>query len=215
MTYLDIVNNVLKRLRERTVASVDESIYSRLVGVLVNDAKSTVEEAWQWSSLRTTLTATTSSGVFNYVLTGSNNNITVLDVLNDTDDFFLQYSTAHAMNAKFLTSTPTRATPTEYSFNGVDSAGDSQVDLYPIPDGVYDIRFNVVQRNPELTADAAVLTIPEQPVLLLAYALAVEERGEDGGINPVSAYSRAQVALSDAIAHDAHKHPEETIWYQG
>jgi len=213
MTYLDIVNNILKRLRERTVASVEESIYSRLIGVLVNDAKSTIEESWQWSALRTTLTATTEADVFNYVLTGTNNNFTTLDVLNDTDDFFLQYATAHDMNGKFLTGTPSTGTPTEYSFNGVDAAGDTQVDLYPIPDGVYTVRFNVVMRNPELSGDADVLLIPTQPVLLLAYALAVEQRGEDGGINPASAYNRAQVALSDAVSHDAQKHLEETIWY--
>jgi len=214
MTYLDIVNNILKRLRERTVASVEESSYSRLIGVLVNDAKSTIEDSWQWSALRTTITATTEADVFNYVLTGSNNNITILDVLNDTDDFFLQYNSAHQMNANFLTGTPARSTPTEYSFNGVDANGDTQVDLYPIPDGVYVVRFNVVKRNAALSSDGETLVIPSQPVLLLAYALAVEERGEDGGINPASAYNRAQVALSDAISHDAQKHPEETIWYQ-
>jgi len=38
MTYLQVVNNILKRLRERTVASVDETTYSKLIGVLVNDA---------------------------------------------------------------------------------------------------------------------------------------------------------------------------------
>ena len=61
MTYLQIVNNILKRLRERTVASVEESTYSKLIGVLVNDALIDVESAWHWSGLRTTLTATTSN----------------------------------------------------------------------------------------------------------------------------------------------------------
>ena len=49
MTYLQIVNNILKRLRERTVASVEESTYSKLIGVLVNDALIDVESAWHWS----------------------------------------------------------------------------------------------------------------------------------------------------------------------
>jgi len=39
MTYLEVVNNILKRLRERTVATVNESTYSSLIAVLVNDAK--------------------------------------------------------------------------------------------------------------------------------------------------------------------------------
>ena len=43
MTYLDLVNNVLRRLREDEVSSVSESSYSKLVGDFVNDAKQFVE----------------------------------------------------------------------------------------------------------------------------------------------------------------------------
>ena len=48
MTYLNVVNNVLKRLRERTVSTVGESTYSTLIATLVNDAKESVEAAWNW-----------------------------------------------------------------------------------------------------------------------------------------------------------------------
>ena len=46
MTYLTLVNNVLKRLRERTVSTVEETSYSTLIAMLVNDAKQEVEQAW-------------------------------------------------------------------------------------------------------------------------------------------------------------------------
>jgi hypothetical protein len=39
MTYLQLVNKVLTRLRENTVDTVGQSTYSALVGELVNDAK--------------------------------------------------------------------------------------------------------------------------------------------------------------------------------
>ena len=78
MTYLNLVNNVLRRLREDEVSSVQDNTYSKLVGDFVNDAKRMVEDAWDWSALRTTLTVTTSAGTFNYVLTGSQNRIKVL-----------------------------------------------------------------------------------------------------------------------------------------
>ena len=39
MTYLDIVNNVLRRLREDTVSDITETPYSTMVGDFVNDAK--------------------------------------------------------------------------------------------------------------------------------------------------------------------------------
>lgn len=214
MTYLEMVNKVLKRLRERTVGTVNESPYSTLIGVLVNDAKDTVENAWSWSGLRTTLSATTQEGVFNYVLTGSKNKITVLDVLNDTDDVFLKYLPAHEMTRYYLVGTPQTGSPTDYSFNGIDANGDTQVDIYPKPDGAYDLRFNCILRTPELESDSTTFNIPTLPIEMLAYALAVEERGEDGGMNPVSAYARAKNALDDAIALDAIKHPEETLFYE-
>ena len=70
MTYLNLVNNVLRRLREDTVSTVSNDTYSTMVGDFVNDAKEMVESAWDWSALRTTsgspLTITTSAGDFTY-----------------------------------------------------------------------------------------------------------------------------------------------------
>jgi len=214
MTYLQTVNNILKRLRERTVSTVNETTYSTLVSVLVNDAQSSVEDAWSWSGLRTTLTATTSDGIFSYELNGTQSNITVLDVINDTSNYFLQYSTAHSFNNWFLNGNPGTGAPQHYSFNGISADGDTQIDLYPIPDGVYSIHFNVIQRSADLELDSDIISVPSKPIELLAYALAVEERGEEGGASAVSAYSRANHSLQDAISLDALKHPEETMWYE-
>ena len=214
MTYLQAVNKILKRLRERTVSTIEETPYSTLISVLLNDAKRDVENAWSWSGLRTTLTPTTTEDVFNYELNGSQSNLTIIDVINNTDDIFMQYKDAHTFNSLFLTSTPQKGSPYYYSFNGISTDGDTQVDIYPIPDDEYVINFNCVLRTADMTADTDVYTVPSQPIELLAYAMAVEERGEDGGINPVSAYARANNALQDAVSLDAAKHPEETIWYE-
>ena len=213
MTYLEIVNNILRRLRERTVSTVNESNYSALIGILVNDARQEIENAWQWSALRNTLTVTTSQDVFNYELNGSQNRFTVLDVVNDTSNYFMEYKTASEFNNLFLNQDPVKDEPRYYSFNGISDDGDTLVDLYPIPNTAYALRFNVVLRTADLSGDSDTLAIPSQPVLQLAYAKAVEERGEDGGIPAVSAYNTASRVLSDAIALDAAKHPEETIWY--
>ena len=90
MTYLDIVNNVLRRMREEEVTSVQGSTYSKMVGDFVNDAKRMVEDAWDWSALRTTLTITTTDDIFNYVLTGSQNRIKALNVITDTANLFME-----------------------------------------------------------------------------------------------------------------------------
>jgi len=213
MTYLNLVNNVLRRLREDEVSSVQDTTYSKLVGDFVNDAKKMVEDAWDWSALRTTLTVTTSAGTFNYVLTGSQNRIKVLDVLNDSSNLFMTYQTAHWFNDAYLNQSPVSGIPEYYTYNGVDSNGDTQVDLYPKPDDTYSIRFNCILRSDDLSADEDDLTIPAQPVIHLAVALLARERGETGGTSAPEYFGIADKYLSDAIALDAQKHPEETIWY--
>ena len=212
MTYLSIVNNVLKRLRERTVSTVEENTYSTLISMFVNDAKQEVEQAWDWSALRTTLTATTTAGAFAYELTGAGDNMKMLDVVNDTSNVFMTYKTASDFNNYYLNSNPTQGSPRYYSFNGIDNNGDTIVEIFPPPDGTYLIRFNLINRQDDLVTDTDVLLCPSKPVEMLAYAKAVEERGEDGGVAGVSAYRTAERALSDAIALDAAKHPEEVIW---
>lgn len=213
MTHLEIVNKLLVRLRERTVGTVLETTYSSLLSYLVSDAEEIVEAAWSWSGLRNTLSAITSADTFAYELNGTQNNLTVLDVLNDTDNFFMEYKTAHEFNKLFLATTPEKGSPAFYSFNGISSDGDTKVDVYPIPDGVYNLRFNVVRRNPDLILDTDKIFVPPKPVELLAYAMAIEERGEDSGVASSSAYMKAQQVLNDAVALDAAKHPEETEWY--
>ena len=212
MTYIQLVNNVLKRLRERTVSTVEENAYSTMISMLVNDAKQEVEQSWDWSALRTTLTATTSAGVFAYELTGSGDNMKMLDVVNDTSNYFMTYKTASEFTGYYLNSNPVQGEPRYYSFNGIDDNGDTIVEVYPPPNGVYSLRFNLINRQDDLSTDTDVLLCPSKPVEILAYAKAVEERGEDGGVAGMSAYANASRVLSDAISLDAAKHPEEVIW---
>jgi len=54
MTYLQIVNSVLTRLRENQVDTVDFDEYSSLIAAFVNDAKAQIENSHSWSSLRST-----------------------------------------------------------------------------------------------------------------------------------------------------------------
>lgn len=213
MTYLNLVNNVLRRLREEEVSSVQDSTYSKMVGDFVNDAKKLVEAAWDWSGLRRTITVTTTDGIFNYTLTTSQSTTKILNAFNDTTDIVLQYQTTKWFDEKYLMSDVVSGAPEYYVFNGLNSAGDTTVDLYPKPDGVYKIRFNCVLRNDDLSADTDELIIPSHPVIHTAVALLARERGETGGTSTPEYFAIADKYLSDAIALDAQKHPEETIWY--
>ena len=77
---------------------------------------------------------------------------------------------------------------------------------------MYSLRFDLTKRQADLSADTDVLLIPAQPVIHLAVALLVRERGETGGTSTAEYFQIANQYLSDAIAIDAAKHPEEMIF---
>ena len=213
MTYLDIVNNVLRRLREDTVTTVGSNTYSTMVGDFVNDAKNIVENAWDWSNLRSTLTITTAADDYTYSLTGYQDQGKILNIVNDTSNIVMEYRPQTWFDDKFLVNTPASGSPQYYTFSGIDGSGDAQIDVYPKPDGVYSIKVKSVIRNVPLSADGDTLAIPSQPVLHTAIALLARERGETGGTSTPEYFAIADKYLSDAIALDAQKHPEETICY--
>ena len=212
MNYIQLVNEVLVRLRESEVSSVNDNAYSKLIGKFVNDAKRNVEDAYNWNSLTDTLTAVTATDIFNYVLVGSGQRFRVIDVLNDTSNFEVYGASTKWMDQKFLLNDAQKGSPQYYNFNGVDENGDTQVDLFPIPDGVYNIRFNVVLPQPLLSNNADILKVPYEPVIFLAYAKALAERGEDGGLASNEAYGLYRQSLADAIALESGRYGEESQW---
>ena len=213
MTYLNLVNNVLRRLREDEVTTVSSNSYSSLVGDFVNDAKSIVENAWDWSTLRSTLTIATAADDYTYSLTGYQDQGKILNMVNDTSNVVMEYKPQVWFDDKFLVNTPTSGSPQYYTFSGLDGSGDAQIDVYPKPDGVYSIKVKSVIRNVALSADGETLAIHSQPVIHMALALLARERGETGGTSAPEYFAIADRYLSDAIALDAQKHPEETIFY--
>jgi hypothetical protein len=212
MNYIQLVNSVLRRLRETEVSSVADNAYSKLIGEFINDAKRQVEDAYPWNALSDTLTATTADGIFNYILVGSGQRFRIIDVLNDTNNIVVQNATTRWMNDQFLLTAARKGSPAYYNFNGTNSDGDTQVDLYPIPDGAYDIRFNVIKPQVTLVADADKLLIPSEPVIFNAAARAIAERGEDGGILAGEMAYLYNQSLADAIAIESSRYIEESAW---
>ena len=213
MTYLQIINAVMRRLRETEVTDVNATDYSKLIGEYVNSVKKEVEAAWDWNALRTTLTLNTTTGIFNYTLLGSGSRFRVSDVVNDTSNYMLQQKGAQWMNQRFLTVDTQLSTPSFYSFNGVDTNLDSKVDLYPVPDGVYVLRFNVTIPQDDLAENTDTLQIPSEPIIQGALARAISERGEDGGRLSNDQYLLYRSAMADEIAIEAGRFSDETIWY--
>ena len=212
MNYIQLVNSVLRRLRETEVSSVADNAYSKMIGEFVNDAKRQTEDAYPWNALSDTLTAVTGADVFNYVLTGSGQRFRVIDVLNDTSNNIVINAPTKWMDERFLLTNTEKGSPRYYNFNGVNSNGDTQVDLYPIPNGVYNIRFNIIKPQVPLAADADNLLVPHEPVVFNAVARALAERGEDGGIMSGEMYALYTQSLGDAIAIETGRYIEEQAW---
>jgi hypothetical protein len=212
MNYIQLVNSVLRRLRETEVSSVADNAYSKMIGEFVNDAKRQVEDAYPWNSLSDTLTAVTDTGIFNYVLVGSGQRFRIIDVLNDTSNAPLLNAPTRWMDERFLLTTAQSGSPRYYNFNGTNDDGDTQVDLYPIPDGTYNIRFNVIKPQVPLNADSDNLLVPHEPVIFNAVARALAERGEDGGIMSGEMYALYLQSLGDAITIETGRYVEEQSW---
>lgn len=210
-TYLELVNDVLVRLREAEVQTVSQSSYSKLIGKFINDGKRQVEDAFDWNVLRDTVAVSTTSGVFKYTLTGVGIRFKITDVINDTENYALDLASTSFMNELFLTQ-PTNAAPQYYNFNGVDNNNDTQVDLFPIPDAAYNIKFNIIQPQAELSNNSDVLLAPNEPVIFYAYARALAERGEDGGLIGGEAYQLYLQSLSDHVAIESVRVAPDITW---
>lgn len=211
--FLELTNDVLIRLREPEASSVSDNAYVKLIAKYVNDSKRQVEDAYNWNALSETLSAVTTADVFNYVLVGTGQRFRVIDVLNDTSNFVMRNATTRWMDEQFLITTPAKGSPYYYNFNGTDNDGDTQVDLFPIPNGVYNIRFNVIRPQVELATNSDKLLVPHEPVILGALARAQAERGEDGGVQSAETYALFKQSLADAIGLESARYFEEEAWY--
>jgi hypothetical protein len=209
MTYLEIVNSILVRLREPTVSTVGLDAYSTLIGKFVNDAKRQVEDAYDWNVLGQEKTVTTTSGTYVYSLTGAGQKFRVSsDPLNTTSNVVMQNISVAAMRQKQNFTPIASNPPTEYCFEGVDGNGDAQVQLYGRPDGVYTIKFFLTIPQAVLSSDGTSVLVPDVVVEQNAYARALVERGEDGGLSSSEAYNLYRSMLADYISLEATRFPE-------
>ena len=220
MTYKELINEVLVRLREETVASdwsgaINDSAtvedYQKVIGSLVNDAKRSIESYHDWLVLRETKDINTIVGTKNYSL-ASGQEFKVLDVVNNSTGNQLAQVSRTYLNSIMYPTDPT-GEPNYYGFNGADSSNNLKVDLSPIPDVVQTISFDIVKYQDTLTSATTVVKIPHQPIILGAYARAIAERGEDGGTQSSIAAQEAASSLAQAVMMDSGNAKYENDWY--
>ena len=214
MNYLNAINRVLRRLREDEVASVTSNTYAKLVGDYVNDAVRLVEDSWDWSALRKEIAVNTVASQREYTLNGVSQMFKTLSVANETQKCFVDAGTEAGLQEDKFVNTANATVPSNYVYTGyVENVGGMGVAFYPVPDKVYNLKFNVVDRSEELTEATDNILVPYLPVIQFATAMAAEERGETGGASAQALYALAKSSLADAISMDAARFPTETIWY--
>lgn len=212
MTYLQLVNSVLRRLREEEVTTVDESDYSKLIGDFINDAKRQVEDAWDWTALRNTYTITTASGTSTYALTDFGVRSNVLYVHNETANNYINQESLQRIRQLSLGTNNAVGTPYYYAMENVDSNGDANIRFYQTPNSTQTISVYTIKRTGDLSTDSDSILVPSAPIVQYAFSFALRERGETGGQSAVEQAAFAKQDLNNAIAHDASLNPEGTLW---
>lgn len=213
-TYLSLVNEVLVRLREPQVTTVNENSVSSLVGLFVNDAKRECADAYDWDAFNFAVTVTTVADQYEgYSVTGAGVRCKVMDVINTSRQYPLEpmdHATLDLM--AYGTANPQKTTPFNYIFDGVDSNGDAKVNFWPIPDAAYNIRFSLNVPEENFSSDSDTTYLPKEPIVLGALARALVERGEDGGLTSSECYALAKKSLGDLIAIELSRSPENDSW---
>lgn len=211
MTYKEVVNGVLRRLREDEISSVAENSYSKLIGDFVQDAYRLVEGAWDWVGLEQTLAINTIASTKEYTLTGVGSSATVMDIYDTTTNTQLHEVTSAWMRRAYALEEVTEGTAGYWAYKSVVDQNPT-IEVYPTPNAIVTLSITVDKSNTLLSTDDEELVIPFSPVIQLAYAMALRERGETGGQSAVEQFAIADTFLADAIAYDAARRPEKTTW---
>lgn len=220
MTFRELINEVLIRLREDTIATdwsgnINDSTtvtdYQKVIGSLINDSKRNIESYHDWLILRETVNISTVSGTRNYNL-NSGQEIKILDVVDQTDGQRLSQVSRILMNS-FRYPNSNNGDPIYYSFNGVDSSNNLKVDLEPIPDSARTLSFDMLKYQDTLKLASTSIKIPEKAVIIGAWMRAVSERGEDGGTQSTVIAMEYKEILNQAIMLDSGNTQYESDWF--
>lgn len=218
LTFLQIVNRVLERMRETAVANYNSTDYSTMIAGMVNAVKSEIEGSWQWHAMRETFTVTPTDNVSQYSLTDAGMAAKVIDAWNTTTGQQLTKGTYAGFNSKFFgvgSNSVATGSPTEYLQSGLDANHDILVDVWPIPvTGQLDtLKFNCFVPQADLAANATVPLVPQNLLIEEVIARALNERGDETALKPAPGETFIMQDLLDtAISMDRGYDDSEMDW---
>lgn len=220
-TYRNLLNNVLIALREDQIPGTTAEItdeYHLLLGLFINQIKEIIEDQHNWRALRTSEDLTFAS-VSSAAFTTANERSRVLRVQDemageeralvfDITDTSNPYRLREIDMAELLRrremETSNGGDPSYFS---MDNSGENAMALqvYPTPTDTRTIRVFTVTPQANLDADMldTNIKIPARPIEAGAIWYALEERGEELGVQGLFNQEVFDRLLGAAIARDA------------
>lgn len=226
-TQLTIVNDVLERLREDTVSTVNESAYSKLIAMFVNMGMEQLRDRWSWSSMiiddsvsilgdSSTQTYTTGANWESYLLYDLETGLPCAwDVTSGAERQLEQIPYSKFASLNLADSTNVTDAPQQFALSSTPSTG-ATWDLHiPLPSSVaqtWTLKWYEPQQDlaRDGSDDSTVILFPRLPVFHWAVFFALNERGEEMGEPGSIAEQLAMGSTTAAIEYDL----QSNLWRQ-
>lgn len=225
-TLIQLANEVGKNLRRSTgttYTTVTQNADVIFIIQAINEAKRMVEDAWESDLLVKALTFTSSAGVHTYDLSDlavvtsdpdvatdrsailrSKNDYRILAFDVTDNEFQLNECSREYAQKQETLDTTTVAIPSLVSI--YPNANGLTVHFPYAPSGARNYKIYCKVPQDDLTAADDELTVPWRVVVLAATAIAVEERGEELGMEASRWWEQYESALGSMIAREGYEH---------
>ena len=224
-TQLNIVNDVLRRLREDTVSTLVGNDYSQLIAMFLNDAKEDLEDMWFWTVNEKEIDTTiTSDGARTYDLTATTDRSFLIRSVPDNVPMAFDITTDENGQLYDIPLKELRRWRNTFAGTPDDLASPAFFAIVPDSDGrgyTLELKQGSSTARSWRTywyapqAELAVVTaadesteilLPERPVFLRTLFYALNERGEEMGEPGGIAERKAESASTAAMELDTQVH---------
>jgi hypothetical protein len=217
-TYLEALNRVLQLIGEEQVDEILETdSYTNLLSAFLNDIKEQIEDSHNWRALKKTYNVTVLPNSQTATITGANERSRLVRIYqsNRYSEIPLVFDVTDSVNPdplieidlaelfyKTSIDPDTRQDPVYFAIDN-SAGGEVNLKVWPIPSSQKTIQVTMVTPQERLTNANTQIYIPTRPLVVGTAWYALEERGEELGVNALFSETRFKNALDDAISRDA------------
>jgi hypothetical protein len=218
-TQLNIVNDVLRRLRETEVTTMVNNDYATLIAMFLNDAKEDLEDMWFWNVYETTVTTAIAASTNTVDISETNDRSFLIRQADDNTPHAYDVTTSEngqlydiplkelqESRATYRGTVPELPAPTKFALEYASDSRGFQYILEQNASGARSWESHWYIPQAELaydgTDDNTELQLPERPLFLRTLYYALNERGEEMGEPGGVAEQRAEKAAAAAMEID-------------